>query len=307
MKEETAEQTWLEIEVASGFRSKLNEGRQRFLAHAMCHALDIGRLSAEDFIRHFPPSAIMEGLKDRPTLRAKILNTATGVKFKIALKKSAASSGEDLLIALDEGEVDPETVIGLFHPDDRVRHLDNQAIWKFVTEDEFWEATGTDMAVLESAKAHVAFMLDRGLHDKLITHQDIVEGITVERFVQLLPRKALGDIIIGALQAGRGGTAFTDVELLAQAPSTVLVEHVPLSHIWTNVIVPKISQAHGYVAPSPVADSTTDRSDTAAEDEVMPDLGDSEATEVKGKPFVKPKPPSASKSLKSFAKAKEGV
>jgi hypothetical protein len=307
MKEETAEQTWLEIEVTSGFQSKLNEGRQRFLAHAMCHALDIGRLSAEDFIRHFPPSAIMEGLKDRPTLRAKILNTATGVKFKIALKKSAASSGEDLLIALDEGEVDPETVIGLFHPDDRVRHLDNQAIWKFVTEDEFWEATGTDMAVLESAKAHVAFMLDRGLHDKLITHQDIVEGITVEHFVQLLPRKALGDIIIGALQAGRGGAAFTDVELLAQAPSTVLVEHVPLSHIWTNVIVPKISQAHGYVAPSPVADSTTDRSDTAAEDEVMPDLGDSEATEVKGKPFVKPKPPSASKSLKSFAKAKEGV
>ena len=29
-------------------------------------------------------------------------------------------------------------------------------------------------------------------------------------------------------------------------PSTV-VEYVPLAHIWSNVVVPKIAQAHGYV------------------------------------------------------------
>ena len=297
MTEEVAEQTWLESEKISAFQSKLHEGRQRFLAHAMCHALDIGRLTAEDFIRHFPPGAIMEGLKDRASLRAKILTTATGVKFKIAIKKSVASSGEDLLIALDEGEVDPATVVSLFDPDDRVRHLDNQAIWKFVIEDEFWESTGTDVAVLERAKAHLAFMLDRALEDKLLTHQDIVEGVTVERFVQLLPREALGNIIIGALEAGRGGAPFTDVELLTQAPSTVLVEHVPLAHIWTNVIVPKISQAQGYAAAPAETDARTDERDTPDKDE------------AKAKPDVPaiPKAPPAPQAHKNFAKVKESA
>lgn len=297
MTEEVAEQTWLESEKISAFQSKLHEGRQRFLAHAMCHALDIGRLTAEDFIRHFPPGAIMEGLKDRASLRAKILTTATGVKFKIAIKKSVASSGEDLLIALDEGEVDPATVVSLFDPDDRVRHLDNQAIWKFVIEDEFWESTGTNMAVLERAKAHLAFMLDRALEDKLLTHQDIVEGVTVERFVQLLPREALGNIIIGALEAGRGGAPFTDVELLTQAPSTVLVEHVPLAHIWTNVIVPKISQAQGYAAAPAETDARTDESNTPDKDEAKakPDV-----------PAIRKAPP-APQAHKNFAKVKESA
>lgn len=297
MTEEVAEQTWLESEKISAFKSKLHEGRQRFLAHAMCHALDIGRLTAEDFIRHFPPGAIMEGLKDRASLRAKILTTATGVKFKIAIKKSVASSGEDLLIALDEGEVDPATVVSLFHPDDRVRHLDNQAIWKFVIEDEFWESTGTDMAVLERAKAHLAFMLDRALEDKLLTHQDIVEGVTVERFVEVLPREALGNIIIGALEAGRGGAPFTDVELLTQAPSTVLVEHVPLAHIWTSVIVPKIARAQGYAAAPAETDARTDESNTPDKDE------------AKAKPDVpaKRKAPPAPQAQKNFAKVKESA
>jgi len=297
MTEEVAEQTWLESEKISAFKSKLHEGRQRFLAHAICHALDIGRLTAEDFIRHFPPGAIMEGLKDRASLRAKILTTATGVKFKIAIKKSVASSGEDLLIALDEGEVDPATVVSLFDPDDRVRHLDNQAIWKFVIEDEFWESTGTDMAVLERAKAHLAFMLDRALEDKLLTHQDIVEGVTVERFVQLLPREALGNIIIGALEAGRGGAPFTDVELLTQAPSTVLVEHVPLAHIWINVIVPKIAQAQGY-APAPAeTDARTDGSDAP----------DKDGAKAKPDAPAKRKAPPAPQARKNFGKVKESA
>ncbi len=293
MTEEVAEQTWLESEKITAFQSKLHEGRQRFLAHAICHALDVGRLTAEDFIRHFPPGAIMEGLKDRASLRAKILTTATGVKFKIAIKKSVASSGEDLLIALDEGEVDPATVVSLFDPDDRVRHLDNQAIWEFVIEDEFWESTGTDMGVLERAKAHLAFMLDRALEDKLLTHQDIVEGVTVERFVQLLPREALGNIIIGALEAGRGGAPFTDVELLTRAPSTVLVEHVPLAHIWINVIVPKIAQAQGYAA----APAETDGSDAPDKDE---------AKAEPGVPAI-PKAPPAPQAHKNFAKVKESA
>src|SRR4051794_10235592 len=84
------------------FKSKLKEGPQRFLAHVIEHGLKHGRRSARDFMRHFPPTTIMEGLEDEPLLRAKILVAATGVRMKVAQKKSAASCGSDLQIALDE-------------------------------------------------------------------------------------------------------------------------------------------------------------------------------------------------------------
>src|SRR5690606_26819505 len=68
--------------------SQLSKGRDRFLAHVIEHGFDVGRRTPEDFVRHFPPTLIMEGLKDQPQLRADILVQATGVKEKVAIKKS---------------------------------------------------------------------------------------------------------------------------------------------------------------------------------------------------------------------------
>ena len=47
----------------SKFASSLKEGHQRFLAHAIEHSFICGRRTASDFIRHFPPKAIMKGLE----------------------------------------------------------------------------------------------------------------------------------------------------------------------------------------------------------------------------------------------------
>jgi hypothetical protein len=44
---------------------------------------------------------IMMGLAERPDLRANILVPTTGVRAKIASKKSAEAAGADLQIALD--------------------------------------------------------------------------------------------------------------------------------------------------------------------------------------------------------------
>src|SRR5688572_14890176 len=82
------------------FESKLTEGKQRFLSHVVVHALGHGRRTPEDFLRFFPPAAVMHGLRDQPQLRANILVISTGVRGKIALKKSAESCGNDLQIAL---------------------------------------------------------------------------------------------------------------------------------------------------------------------------------------------------------------
>ena len=130
----------------------------------------------------------MAGLRARPSLRANILVTTTGIKFRIAAKKSAESAGEDLQIALDEAETTPATVVSLFQPDDRVRHLSDKALWQFLIEDEFWTASSSDAEASKKAAEHIGFILDRALQDTLITHTDIIDGISVRRIAELLPR-----------------------------------------------------------------------------------------------------------------------
>jgi hypothetical protein len=232
------------------FSSRLRQGRQRFLAHVMEHSLHIGRRSPEDFIRHFPPEAIMKGLENQANLRANILAHTTGIKHKIATKKSWQSAAEDLRIALEEKETDAASVIAAFEPDDRVRYLEDKKLWAFIIEGEFW-ATSPKQEAYAKAKVHVAYMLDRALIDELVTHRDIVEGITVEHLVMCLPKNELGKIIEGALSNAHRNAPFTEQDLLSTRPPRVLVEYVPLSLIYDSVIDPKIARSHGYAEALP--------------------------------------------------------
>ncbi|HEY5960393.1 MAG TPA: hypothetical protein VIV60_27755 [Polyangiaceae bacterium] len=231
---------------ASQFESKLADGRQRFLAYAIEHALLSGRRSARDFIRHFPPELIMEGMAEHPELRAGILSQTTGLKIKIATKKSWQSAAEDLRIALTENETNPETVVSVFHPDDRVKYLEAPRLWAFLIEGEFWNVAPTKSEEHRIAKQHVAFLLDRGLTDGLVNHRGVIEGITVAELATRLPKAELGKIIEGALAAGQKKSPFTEVELWGALTAPVLVEYVPLSHLWNLVIAPQIAEAHGY-------------------------------------------------------------
>lgn len=250
---------------ATRFRSLLERGPQRFLAHVIEHGLASGRRTYDDFIRHFTPELIMAGLKDRPALRANILVITTGIKSKIAEKKSWETAAADLQIALDEGEADAETVVTLFDPDDRVRYLDPVKIWAYIVEGAFWEQTrGIDY---EIAKANIAFMLERALEDDLITHQDIVEGVGIDTLAEKLPRAELAKVMKAALARGRENKAFTDADALRETPSGTLVEHVPLTHIWTKVVEPKIAKTHGYVLRKPAS--------------LMPELAAEEAAEAR--------------------------
>ena len=239
----------------SQFASQLTAGRERFLAHVIEHGLEIGRRTPEDFLRHFPPRAIMEGLRDQPRLRSNILVVATGVRAKVATKKSAASAGDDLQIALDEGETDPASIVSLFEPDDRVRYLDNERLWAYVIEGDFWKAGAADPSALERAARHLAFMLDRGLADALITERDIVEGLTVHTLVELLPRPVIERVLAATLGNARQSAAFTERDFLAQVSATTLVKDIPLPVVWDRVIAPRIAVAHAFVkvvVPVPV-------------------------------------------------------
>lgn len=231
------------------FESRLKEGRDRFLAHAIEHALSIGRRTPEDFVRFFPPHAIMKGLADAPELRAQILVEATGIKEKIAARKPWESAAEDLQIALTEGETSTAAILWGFHPDDRVRYLNRADLWAFLAEGEFWNVDQQSPGYA-LAKEHVAFLLERGVVDHLLTHRDIVQGLTLREISTRLPKVELGTIIQGALEAGSRGQPFTEVELLTALPPSVLADYVPLLRIWKGVIIPKIAERHGFAEPA---------------------------------------------------------
>jgi hypothetical protein len=252
----------------TSFVSKLTDGRQRFLSFVIQHAFSSGRRSPEDFIRHFTPSVIMEGLKNQPRLRAQILVMATGMKEKIALKKSVPSASEDLQIALSEGETTAEAVLGQFEADDRVRFLEPQRLWAFLIEGEFWNVAANKKDEFERCKDHVAFMLDRALSDKLISHRDVVEGITVGELVMRLPKGELHKIIEGALENSHKNTPFTESDLLGTVPMATLLKYVPLPHLWSSVIETKVAAVHGYApsAKKPVQDDDDDEDDDDEDD-----------------------------------------
>jgi len=235
-------------EVTGTRTSTLSKGRERFLAHVIEHGFEFGRRSPEDFVRHFPPTLIMEGLKDQPKLRANILVAATGVKEKVAIKKSWESCADDLQIALDEAETDASAVMKVFHMDDRVRYLDAKLLWSYVTEGEFWKISPSRQKEYAAAKSHMAFMLGRALDDKLVTHADIVEGITVEELASRLPKSELGKIIKGALDCGKRNAPFTETDLLGSMPPDVLVNYMPLFQVWDSIIETKIAFEHGYAS-----------------------------------------------------------
>jgi hypothetical protein len=129
-----------------------------------------------------------------------------------------------------------------------VRYLDAKSIWQFLVEGEFWKASLSDKTAHELAKDNIAFLLERALADRLTTHREVVEGITVAEIAKRLPKAELGKIIEGALTKAKSSAPFTEVDLLKEMPPFVIVEYVPLPHIFETVIQPKIAQAHDYVA-----------------------------------------------------------
>jgi len=231
------------------FTSKLKTGRERFLAHVIEYALEIQLRTAEDFIRLFPPLDLMMGLKEEPGLRAQVLVLTTGLKHKIAVKKTAESAGEDLQIALDEGETDAESIVALFNPDDRVRFLDQDRLWHFCVENEFWKAGSSNRAEFDRAKQQTAFMLTRAIADRLVTHREIVEGIGVDELATRLPRSELSKVIELALANSHKKTAFTEKDLLTALPPDEIVRHIPLPHLFDTVLAP-LAEKHGYVMKS---------------------------------------------------------
>jgi hypothetical protein len=205
--------------------------------------LKIGERTAEDFIRHFSPSKIMDALAARPTERARIIAEATGVHDRVAHKMSPENSGEALQIALEEKVTTPADILRLFQPDDRQRYLDRRALWKFAIEGEPWKVSSTSKPAFERAKAFIAYVLQRGIANLLLTHEELVAALSVQRLAEHLPREQLA-LIIGA--SLKREDKFTELHMLEVVPPSMLVKHVPLEYMWSRCVVPLIAERHEY-------------------------------------------------------------
>jgi hypothetical protein len=221
--------------------SKLTPGLPRFLAHVVEHALQMGLRKPEDFLRHFSPRSIMRALSAEPERRGRILEATTGLRSRIASKKSPESSAEDLQIALDERITTPATVVSLLSPDDRVRFLDAQMLWAFVMEPGYGGGAAEHSELIPAIREHTCFIIERALFEGLITHRDVVSAISVPTLVDRLPRSELATVFERVLEEGREGMAFTDELLFQMVPMPVIVTHVPLATLWRWVLTTKIA------------------------------------------------------------------
>lgn len=240
--------------------SSLEAGRPRFLSAVVDNALQLGLRQPEDFLRHFSPRSIMRALAREPERRGRILEATTGLRSRIASKKSPESSAEDLQIALDEGITTPASVVELLDPDARVRFLDPQMLWAFVIEPGYGMGSVELGERIPEVREHTTFIIEQALAEGLIVHRDVVTAISVSTLVDRLPRSELATVFERVLEEGREGMAFTDALLFELVPMSVTVAHVPLATLWDWVIGAKIAVPQGLMpdqaspAPDPEPD-----------------------------------------------------
>jgi hypothetical protein len=247
------------------FKSALKTGAERFLAQAIVHAFEEGFRTPDDFLRHFKPLDLMQGLEAAPELRTQILVAACGVHEKIARKKSTNSAAEDVRIALDEGVTDGADILNLFPPDDRVRYLDQRLLWVFLVEDEFWQPLNAE-ADVDRAVGRMTFLLETALGEDLLSLEDIVDGLTFDTISTRLPLRELQKLVKHALKLGRDKKPLTEDSLLDIVPLRQLVSHISLDHVWNTVILPRVAGPAGFLdgAARPKPARTEPSSDEAA-------------------------------------------
>lgn len=227
----------------SRFVTDLPTPPERFLARVLAHALENNWRSPDEFLIHFPPRDILRGLAGQHALRAAILIGAAGVHTKLAEKKALETATEDLELALAEGLTDAAHILGLFPIDDRVRFLNKQRLWSFVSGEGFWQSTTTDQ---KRSVERMAFLLTAALQEDLITLQQLVEGIGFAEIAERLPPARLRHVMRRALEIGHTGRPLDAAALLEEVRLSELLEVIPLDHVFRQVIAARIAVPSGF-------------------------------------------------------------
>jgi hypothetical protein len=236
---------------APRYQSNLPSARERFLSAVVDFALAEGWRTPADFLRHFGPRTLIQGLAADPALRVRVLTATTRVNERLAARKTTASAAEDLSLALEEGLTDANKLLALIPPDDRVRHLDAVQLWAFLSEVEFWKGEAADPEERDRYVRRVTFLLEAALREGVLRLQDIADGIGFKRIASCLPRAELQRVVEHALSRAREGQRLTEEQLLEAVPLRSLMNHVPLEHTWNEVITARLARPMQFLRPSP--------------------------------------------------------
>jgi hypothetical protein len=232
----------------SSYSSGLDKAPARFLSRVIQHTLQNAWQTPEDFLQHFNPTAIMRSLAQADSLRSKLLVKLANVHEKIAIKKSIDSAAEDLNLALEEKIATPEVLLEQYPADDRVRYLKNSALWNFVFEDTFHLTVSSDgEAAHGRAVRRMTFLLECAIDERLLTLEQLVDGIGFSKIAECLPPEELRKILVRAFEGGRRGEALTESRFLDVVPLSKLVGLVPLSTLWNEVVIARIAKPNGWV------------------------------------------------------------
>ncbi len=240
-----------EVDSPASYPSDLASTSSRLLSRALQHTLANDWQTSDDFLQHFGPDVIMQALADADELRARLLVKLANVHERIASKKSIASATEDLRLAIDENVTTPDAVLELFPADDRVRYLKAPLLWRFMFEDQFYQTTPSDgESAHERAVKRLMFLVSCGLEESLLSLQDIVDGIGIEKLAASLPVDELRRVVTRAMQVGRDKLPLDEERLLDVVPLAKLIAFVPLESIWQNVIIQRIAEPYGFIGES---------------------------------------------------------
>lgn len=221
------------------------EGVHAFLADMLNEGYRLKRLDHELFFKFFPPRVLMVGIGDC-VIRGNILSIGRFIDERLAFDLSAEAGGELLEKLMQRKMVRPRAVLQFATPEVCARHLDRRFLWAFITMHPFWkQQRGTSEEQLNTEFVYLMKLFESGLQHNLLTADDIVEGIGVERiWAYLSPNERVG-LLKRILRFGRDARAFSVNDLIASITLNSLVRRIPHRVLWQSVVNPKIEVAVG--------------------------------------------------------------
>jgi hypothetical protein len=250
--------------------TELTQPEQKLLFALLEHAFSEKWRDADDFLRHFPPSVIVESLASEEDVRVKLLTATTGMHERLARRKSLASGADDLGLALEEKTTTPNDVLELYPRTVQVKCLPGARLWQFLTEENFW----ADGPRNERATERIVFTLQTALSLGILSLRDLFDGIGFAELTRALPKRELEQVLVRALEGGRSGTALSEEVLLDVVAFPALVNCLSPQDLWERVVVSRIAAPSGFVSgtsatpnvASAVGRSATNGSDAKAQD-----------------------------------------
>jgi hypothetical protein len=256
---------------AGDFRSSLEAPRDRFVSELLARALPSALRTATDFLTHFPPRVLIPALAQEAELRADVVQAATACKRRTALGKSIASAIDDLEVALRVRDTTEEQVLECLPLDERVRLLPRPDVWAFIAE--------PIQADKPEADVLVTHLLARALAHGLMTPEQVVNAIGVGDLVDALPKSELTAVVNSVLAAP---AKYASADLLNVLHPAVLVKYLPLTVIWSRVVIPLVAEPHGFLEdkePEPVIESQAAEEGDESHDEGAEPVEDNELVE----------------------------